>query len=156
MSPAIDKSHPVIAKIAAPLAHTDEAGLRAAFMLVVGLLARGKRKYELRLELQQMTTAALDGAAVYPDQRPTRSMADIAAELLARPDCADLTLEQLKGPRLARSITIVRFEFCYLAHEAGHSYPAIGQFLGGRHHSSVMHAAKRWREILTDIGEDGQ
>lgn len=38
-----------------------------------------------------------------------------------------------------------RQEFSYLAHKSGASYPAIGKFLGGRDHTTIMHADRKYK-----------
>lgn len=55
----------------------------------------------------------------------------------------DLRLEELKGDRRTRRVTIPRQEFMALASELPHtSSVMIGLFLGGRDHSTVLHGVK--------------
>lgn len=42
----------------------------------------------------------------------------------------------------ARHISWPRAAFCHMAANTGHSYPAIGRFLGGFDHTSILFAAE--------------
>ena len=52
-------------------------------------------------------------------------------------------LADVKGKSRVPRFVLPRHEACYrLKHEAGLSYGRIGQILGGRDHSTVMHGAR--------------
>lgn len=140
MTPANDKSHPVLARISATLAETDDAGLRAVITLCCGLYVHGNGRLRARKAINATVSDAFQ--ALMP--RPAISLEALAADLLAKPQNADLTVWDLKGPSRKRSTHIVRSEFCHLALEAGHSQPAVGRFLGGRDHTSIRFARKSW------------
>ena len=64
------------------------------------------------------------------------AMAQIAAEVALR---HGLTVEQLKGPCRLRQVAWPRHEaMARMRAETGRSLPAIGRFLGGRHHTTVL------------------
>lgn len=62
------------------------------------------------------------------------------------------TSAEIKGA--SRTIPYVRprHVFCYLAiRHGGYSFPTIGRFLGGRDHTTVLHAVRKMKErILVD------
>lgn len=53
-----------------------------------------------------------------------------------------LSKADLRGPSRQRYIAHARQEFMYLANKAGRSLPQIGLFLGGRHHTTVLHGVR--------------
>lgn len=56
---------------------------------------------------------------------------------------------QIVGHRRFREFIDARHCACWLATErTTYSYPRIGRALGGRDHTTVMHAARRWRQRL--------
>jgi chromosomal replication initiation ATPase DnaA len=68
---------------------------------------------------------------------PSTRMADIIAEVAAR---HGVTIEALKGPDRFRNIARVRQEAMWLMWRTGrYSRYQIGQFLGGRDHSTIRH-----------------
>lgn len=55
----------------------------------------------------------------------------------------------LKGSGRTQDLARPRWEFCYRAYyELGKSLPQIGRFLGGRHHTSVLHSRRKYEEWL--------
>jgi chromosomal replication initiator protein len=61
----------------------------------------------------------------------------------------DVSIEELKGPRRSRSITVPRQMSMYLSRlltEA--SLPKIGEMLGGRDHSTVMHGCAKIQSLI--------
>ena len=61
----------------------------------------------------------------------------------------DLALDDLTGPRRTKKIALARQQAMYLAREATEaSLPQIGQALGGRDHTTVMHGYNKIVEML--------
>ena len=61
----------------------------------------------------------------------------------------DVSLEELKRPRRSRSVTVPRQMSMYLSRlltEA--SLPKIGEMLGGRDHSTVMHGCAKIQSLI--------
>ena len=59
---------------------------------------------------------------------------------------------EIIGPRKTRRICAPRDWVCYEAKIAGYSLNQIGEFLGGRDHTTIMEAVKRERHRrLTDV-----
>lgn len=61
----------------------------------------------------------------------------------------DVSIEELKGPRRSRSITVPRQMSMYLSRlltEA--SLPKIGEMLGGRDHSTIMHGCAKIESLI--------
>lgn len=64
------------------------------------------------------------------------------AKVLARHH--QVTASELIGHSRVRSITLTRFKFCWIArYRLGHSTTAIAKFLGGRDHTTVVHATRQ-------------
>jgi chromosomal replication initiator protein len=63
-----------------------------------------------------------------------------------------LSMEALIGPERRRWASYPRQEFMALARQRTRcSYPRIGQFLGGRDHTTVMHGERRhWARMCGD------
>lgn len=76
--------------------------------------------------------------------RPARLMADILNEVAA---AHRISIERIKSTDRHREITHARFEACWKMRQAGHTFPAIGMFLGGRDHTSALHATRRYEEL---------
>ena len=79
--------------------------------------------------------------------RHTRFMRDIIADVVER---NEVTEADLKGPSRRPHVTWPRFEAMYLMHEAGHSLPEIGRFLGGRDHTTILNGCRRYAAWLTE------
>ncbi|GAB4572599.1 MAG: chromosomal replication initiator protein DnaA [Anaerolineae bacterium] len=61
----------------------------------------------------------------------------------------NLTVDDLTGPRRTKKIALARQQAMYLAREATEaSLPQIGQALGGRDHTTVMHGYNKVLEML--------
>jgi len=58
-----------------------------------------------------------------------------------------LPAAQIRGEQRNRRYLAPRFAVCLVSSEQGHSYPMIGRVMG-RDHSSVIHAARRAREMM--------
>lgn len=60
-----------------------------------------------------------------------------------------LPLAELKGPSRRRAVTTARGVAAYLARQlTGCSLEAIGQFLGGRDHTTILHACQQTEQLL--------
>jgi hypothetical protein len=85
-----------------------------------------------------------------PDQTPT--MLGIAKDVAAR---YQITVEDLRGAARVRWIAWPRQEAFALCYETGlWSYPQIGDFFGGRDHTTVMHGEKRHNERRAEWAAD--
>ncbi|NPA26175.1 MAG: chromosomal replication initiator protein DnaA [Chloroflexi bacterium] len=88
-------------------------------------------------------------ADIIPQRRP-RPTAEAVLDLVAR--TYDVSVEDLKGKRRSRRIAYPRQVAMYLLrNEVGLSWPQIGELLGGRDHSTVMHG---YRKIEEQIAQD--
>ncbi len=69
----------------------------------------------------------------------------------------ELTLDQLQCHRRHRFLVLARQEFCYRAkNEARASFPQIGHFLGGRHHTTIMHACEAYEGDMWAANQQGE
>lgn len=73
---------------------------------------------------------------------PEDVIAGIAAEF-------NVSVADIKGPRKFRTIMLARRVAAYVLHKRGNSYPAIGARLGGRDHSSIIHAKREFEAKAT-------
>jgi len=61
----------------------------------------------------------------------------------------NITVSELKGPRRTRRISVPRQVAMYLMREVSQlSFPQIGEFLGGRDHTTVMHGVTKVEKHL--------
>ena len=70
----------------------------------------------------------------------------------SRPVCRFFAVdaEELRSPRRSRSVSQPRMLAMYLARKMTQAaYSEIGEYFGGRNHSTVMSAEKRVRDLLT-------
>jgi chromosomal replication initiator protein len=93
--------------------------------------------------------AALE--ALYPLGRPQQEpQPDAILQAVCRH--FHISAEQLIGPSRARHITYARHVAMYLLRSYGdHGLAQIGQLLGGRDHSTVLHAYRRIHRELTSL-----
>ncbi len=62
----------------------------------------------------------------------------------------DLTVDELTGPGRAQSVALARQIAMYLSREhTESSLPKIGQAFGGRDHTTVMHANRKIKELIS-------
>ena len=62
-----------------------------------------------------------------------------------------VTVLDLMSNRRFKKITTARQEFCYRArYETPRSLPEIGRFLGGKDHTTILHAVKRHAERIAN------
>ncbi len=77
-----------------------------------------------------------------PQQRPINHSPDAILDAISRE--FNLTVSELKGPRRTRRVSVPRQMAMYLLRDVAQlSFPQIGEFLGGRDHSTVMHGAMK-------------
>jgi chromosomal replication initiator protein len=77
-----------------------------------------------------------------PQRRPIDHSPDAVLDAVAKE--FNLAISELKGPRRTRRISEPRQLAMYLLREVSNlSYPQIGEFLGGRDHSTVMHGTSK-------------
>lgn len=63
----------------------------------------------------------------------------------------NVTVLELKSPRREKRITLARHEACYrLKNETSLSLPQIGKLLGGRDHTTVLHAARKIERMIAE------
>jgi chromosomal replication initiator protein len=64
----------------------------------------------------------------------------------------EVTVEELLGPSRARRIAYARFACAWALHkqDPSRSYRAIGEALGGRHHTTILNAITRAEELAGD------
>lgn len=86
----------------------------------------------------------------------TLPMPDPSFDEIVKLVCAHygVTLQALRSDRRARAIARPRQVACWLAVEAtGLSLPAIGRLMGGRDHTTIMHARNTVRSSRADDPE---
>jgi len=103
---------------------------------------------------QNLTNVKLDAAAV---KEALRALADsasyVAFEDILREVAARFDIEEkaIVSSGRSRDVAQARHVFMYLARElAGASYGAIGEFLGGRSHTTVMAGCRKIRKALVE------
>jgi len=109
-----------------------------------------------------VAVASLTGRPITPElaqealgdvMAPVSQPADPMAVLEAVAAFYGLTLEELTGRSRRQAVAHPRQVACYLLRqEAGLSLPQIGQWLGGRDHSTVLHACERIAELVEKDG----
>lgn len=83
--------------------------------------------------------------------RPTEEMDAILNRVAGLYGIAPQTLRLSLD--LAHDVTHPRQHFMCEAWEAGYSLPAIGRYLGGMHHTTVLHGRDRHRARIASQGE---
>lgn len=84
-----------------------------------------------------------DLAKEFAPPRPVRMLSDIVFAAAAH---AGLTVEDVTGKSRAVALVRARHAVCLIAGQEGHSNPAIGRALGGRDHTTIMHARQAAEE----------
>lgn len=81
---------------------------------------------------------------------PSReTMRDIVSRVSAQ---HDISVDLIKGPRRDKPIFRARAQAMYeIRQRTSQSYPAIGRFFGGRDHTTVIAAVKRYPQIEAKI-----
>ena len=78
----------------------------------------------------------------------SRSLTDIADSVSRR---LGLSPRDIRSPRRAQPLARARHLIAYLGHEyAGFSLPVLGQALGHRDHTTMLHSVRKARELLTE------
>ncbi len=96
---------------------------------------------------QQPLTLSLAQKILAPQQRPLDHSPDAILEAVAQE--FNITVSELKGPRRTRRISAPRQMAMYLLRDVAQlSFPQIGEFLGGRDHTTVMHGATKIEKSL--------
>jgi len=100
----------------------------------------------------QPITLPLAKKILAPQQRPVDYSPDAILEATAQE--FNLTVSELKGPRRTRRISVPRQMAMYLLRDLAQlSFPQIGEFLGGRDHSTVMHGTTKIEKGLQEDAE---
>jgi chromosomal replication initiator protein len=108
----------------------DPCQLRSLIAHAAALLAQQTTPWQAR--------QALLDTSVKLDDRP--GMIDVAREVAAR---CDVSVDDLRGPDRSRWATAPRQEAMYLIRKTGRfSLKQIGDFFGGRDHTTVLHACR--------------
>ena len=110
-----------------------------------------EKEADLRLAARYFAFGLILGLGPRERQRkkPTTSTGDMLKHILIGV-CVKygLTRAEVKSKRRTRNLIPARQEFCYRAvMETPASMPQIGRFLGGRDHTTVLHAARRHADI---------
>lgn len=143
----------------------DLAALRAQILLQGRLLAEALARIEEQAEILR----EMEGRFPAPLPRPAETetvvdiniksaratgggptMADLAAGVAARTGVA---LADLRGRDKHLTVVMARALFCVLAHRAGFSSTRIGRYLGGRDHSTILHAMRQEARALAYFGD---
>ena len=100
----------------------------------------------------QPLTLPLARKILEPQQRPIDHSPDAILEAVAGE--FNLTVSELKGPRRTRRVSVPRQMAMFLLRETAQlSFPQIGEFLGGRDHTTVMHGASKIELALQQDAE---
>lgn len=61
----------------------------------------------------------------------------------------NVSVNDVMSPRRGKAIVLARKEACWrLRHETTWSLPRIGEFMGGKDHTTVLHAVRSYEELL--------
>jgi len=102
---------------------------------------------------QQPLTPELAAQALKDMVARARPQVTPESILQAVADFYNLSVEELTGTSRRQSVARPRQVACYLLRqEAGASLPQIGQWLGGRDHTTVLHACERIAALLEEDG----
>ncbi len=99
---------------------------------------------------QEPISLPLAQRILQPQQTPLDHSPDAILKAVAQE--FGLTINDLTGPRRTRRIAVPRQIAMYLMRDLGQlSFPQIGEFLGGRDHTTVMHGVtKVEKQLLAD------
>jgi chromosomal replication initiator protein len=87
--------------------------------------------------------------ALADDRRTHRRSLPLTAIVESVSRRLGLSTRDVRSPRRAQPLARARHLIAYLAHEyAGFSLPALGQALGNRDHTTVLHSVRKARELL--------
>lgn len=129
---------------------TDEAARRLAERLAVTVPELAGAL--LQLEVRASANGGVVGpklVARYLDERGDRLRPTIREIALAASRRFSVGLGQLRGPSRQRGAVTARGAAMYLARKlTGHSLREIGEYFGGRDHTTVSHACRKVEETL--------
>lgn len=118
--------------------------MRAHICVTAGLLAH-QQGAEKAADILRAIAAAL-APEIAREKRLSTPVRDLRSIALDVCDRHGITFDEMCGDRRVRDITTARHEFMALAYGTGrYSYPKIGQFLGGRDHTTIMHGVRKHR-----------
>lgn len=94
-----------------------------------------------------MTTCPMCGSKVLVD---TKNVGELARILGAVAEASGVSVDDIKGPRRYYGYALPRHIAMLLMQEhcPDKSLPQIGRFLGNRDHTTIMHGAKRARQLI--------
>jgi len=76
---------------------------------------------------------------------PLNDLEKATAILCAVSSASGVTERDIKSNRRGNNVIPSRHLACWMMrHYTGLSYPDIGQIIGGRDHTTIMHAVKQW------------
>ena len=100
----------------------------------------------------QPLTLSLAQKILAPQQRPLDHSPESILNAVAQE--FNITVGELKGPRRTRRISVPRQMAMYLLRDVSQlSFPQIGEFLGGRDHTTVMHGTTKIEKSLQSEAE---
>ena len=136
--------------VASVLAHHATANIRELEGLLNQVLARAVLTYEpLTMDLARQV---IDKNCQLPSPAPTRKRSKITDVLEATASYHQLSLDDLLGKGRSKKVVHARQIAMYLAREeTSASLPQIGEALGGRNHSTVLHG---YQKIADSVAAD--
>jgi chromosomal replication initiator protein len=148
MTKAAAQGSPLPLDVASVLAHHDTANIRELEGLLNQVLARAVLTHE-RLTID-LARQVLDKNNLQPVPRRKRS--NITDVLEATASYHQLSLDDLLGKNRSKKVVHARQIAMYLAREETNAtLPQIGEALGGRNHSTVLHG---YQKIADSVAED--
>ena len=64
-----------------------------------------------------------------------------------------VSMEEVRSARRSERLVMTRWAIAYwTTRQTGHSLPAIGRFLGGKDHTSILHAVRRYPQKRAAMG----
>jgi chromosomal replication initiator protein len=135
--------------VASVLAHHATANIRELEGLLNQVLARAVLTYEpLTLELARQV---IDKNSLHPSPTPHRKRSKLTDVLEATASYHQLSLDDLLGKGRSKKVVHARQIAMYLAREeTSASLPQIGEALGGRNHSTVLHGYQKIADSVAD------
>jgi len=113
---------------------------------LIGLLIRAASIAKLSGDDAAATLEAL--AKERKTERRSVAVAEIVEAVSRR---LGLSPRDVRSPRRAQPLARARHLIAYLAHDhAGFSLPALGQALGKRDHTTVLHSVRKARELVSE------
>ncbi|MCA9080115.1 MAG: ATP-binding protein [Planctomycetaceae bacterium] len=133
---------PLSTELCEQIARQVPGGLRDIAGFLRQVTARSKQSRKVS-DLPQIVTELLG-------QQESGPQVDVSAVTRVTARHFDLTMQEIRGPRRAQHVVLARQVAMYLTREiTGLQFAEIGDYFGGRNHSTVLHAhrqIKRRRE----------